>query len=217
MSVKQRQQSDDKNKGKEKNSAQTVANVAENMYICTIHSNTYTLLYIIYYNEMRHSLLSLLCLLVSWGTCNALLGQEADSTFHTLRVIVDGISKTEGTLVVGVVDQAHYEKNDMKGFNQKVPVTSQTMELTFDSLQAGEYAIIALVKEDNNDPSIHPMEEQSGFSQNVKRPWKIRLDPDGKAHLSKPTFDQVKFLIPQKRTMHIVLGNPSKSVELIKE
>ncbi|MBQ7238625.1 MAG: DUF2141 domain-containing protein [Bacteroidales bacterium] len=167
---------------------------------------------------MRQTLLFLFCLLVSWYPGNRLLGQEADSTFHTLRVIVDGISKTEGTLVVGVVDQAHYEKNDMKGFNQKVPVTSQTMELTFDSLQAGEYAIMALVKEDiNNNINIHPMEEQSGFSQNVKRPWKIRLDPDGKAHLSKPTFDQVKFQIPQKRTMHIVLGNPSKSVELIKE
>lgn len=166
---------------------------------------------------MRHSLLSLLCLLVSWCPGNRLLGQEADSTFHSLRVVVDGISKTEGTLVVGVVDQAHYEKNDMKGFNQKVPVTSQTMELTFDSLQAGEYAIMALVKEDINNININPMEEQSGFSQNIKRPWKIRLDQDGKAHLSKPTFDQVKFLIPQKRTMHIVLGNPSKSVELIKE
>ncbi len=166
---------------------------------------------------MRQTLLFLFCLLVSWCPGIRLLGQESDSTFHSLRVIVDGISKTEGTLIVGVVDQAHYEKNDMKGFNQKVPVTSQTMELTFDSLQAGEYAIIALVKEDINDPSIHPMEEQTGFSQNIKRPWKGRLDKDGKLLLSLPTFDQVKFLIPQKRTMHIVLGNPSKSVELIKE
>lgn len=166
---------------------------------------------------MRHSLLSLLCLLVSWCPGYRLLGQESDSTFHTLRVIVDGISKTEGTLIVGVVDQAHYEKNDMKGFNQKVPVTSQTMELTFDSLQAGEYAIMALVKEDLNNLSINPMEEQSGFSQNVKRPWKMRITKDGKTQFSIPSFDQVKFLIPQKRTMHIVLGNPSKSVELIKE
>ena len=85
---------------------------------------------------MRQTLFFLFCLLLSLCPGNRLLGQEADSTFHSLRVIVDGISKTEGTLVVGVVDQAHYEKNDMKGFNQKVPVTSQTMELTFDSLQA---------------------------------------------------------------------------------
>lgn len=167
---------------------------------------------------MRQTLLFFICLLLSLCPGIRLLGQESDSTFHTLRVIVDGISKTEGTLVVGVVDQAHYEKNDMKGFNQKVPVTSQTMELTFDSLQAGEYAIIALVKEDINDNiNISPMEEQSGFSQNIKRPWKGRLDLEGKLHLSLPTFDQVKFLIPQKRTMHIVLSNPSKSVELIKE
>lgn len=145
--------------------------------------------------------------------------QESDSTAYSLRVIVEGISKTEGTLIVGVADKENFEKGNIRERNQKVPVTGQNMELNFDNLKAGEYAILVVVKEeilDSLKAQINPFEEQTGFSRNIERPWKARLDDNGKVCLSIPKFDDIKFLIPRKRTMRIMLGNPSKSVEIIK-
>ena len=159
-------------------------------------------------------IITLLTLLIYLGICNNMFGQNSDSTTYSLRVIVDGIIKKEGTLVVGVANEQQWNSNSLKECNQKVAVTDCTMELNFDNLKAGEYAIIAFVKDDINDQRIRPLEEQTGFSQNIKRPWKGVINDDGKLILSNPNFEEVKFRIPQKRYMRIVLGNPSKSVEI---
>ncbi len=159
--------------------------------------------------------ISWLLFLITLGNSDIILGQESDSATYSLRVIVDGIIKTEGTLVVGVVNQQQWEASNLKECNQKVAITDCTMELNFDNLKAGEYAILAFVKENINDQIIlRPLEEQTGFSQNIKRPWKGEINEDGKLIISRPNFDDIKFKIPQKRSIRVMLGNPSKSVEI---
>lgn len=158
--------------------------------------------------------ISLFLFIISLGISNISFGQNSDSTTYSLRVIVDGISKAEGTLIVGVANKQQWEANSLKDCNQKIAVTDCTMELKFDNLSAGEYAILAFVKDDVTDQSIKPLEEQTGFSNNLKRPWKGVLNEDGKLILSRPNFDEIKFQIPQKRSVRVVLGNPSKSVEI---
>ena len=149
---------------------------------------------------------------------NLVYAQDIETTTYSLRVIVEGITKPEGTLIVGLADKQNFERGNIRSCNQKVPVTNQTMELNFDNLKAGTYAILVVVKEEKLDSlqaQINPFEEQTGFSQNIKRPWKAKIEENGKVKLSFPNFDNVKFQIPQKRTMRILLGNPSKSVQII--
>lgn len=162
----------------------------------------------------KRSLLLLLWAVLGLLPCSSLYGQEADSTLYRLRVIVDGISKKEGNLIVGVVNRRQWEERSLKECRQIVPITDQTMEVKFDSLRAGDYAIMVIVKEDVNSQNVTPMEEQTGFSQNPKKPWKGVIHEDGTVSMSAPEFEQIMFQIPQKKTMRIVLGNPAKSVEL---
>ena len=175
------------------------------------------------FNKMKSKLFLILsCFVLTLIAGNKVFAQEQeiDSATYSLRVIVEGINATEGTLVVGVADKQNYDDHNFRACNQKVPITSQTMELNFENLRAGEYAIFVVVKEEKLDSlkaDINPMEEQTGFSQNIKRPWKVQIDENGKALLYSPQFKDICFFIPQKRTMRIMLGNPSKSVELIKE
>lgn len=164
-------------------------------------------------NVIRYCLLFFLIICFNYAHA-----QNEDSITFSLRVVVEGISKPEGTLIVGVADKQNFERGNIRGCNQKVPVTNQTMEINFNNLKSGEYAILVVVKEEKLDSlkaQINPFEEQTGFSQNIRRPWKAKIEENGKVILSFPDFDTVKFQIPQKRTMRILLGNPSKSVQII--
>ena len=81
----------------------------------------------------------------------------------TLRVTVDGVATSGGTLRVGLYDEATFPAiPDTPLFKREIPKIAGTVVVTFDRLPPGTYAVKAL-QDVNNDGKAEPG-EPSGLS-----------------------------------------------------
>ncbi|GHU79112.1 hypothetical protein FACS1894145_2550 [Bacteroidia bacterium] len=116
---------------------------------------------------------------------------------HKLTVIVDGIKKQKGKLMIGVYNSdATFMKKTYKGF--AADVTDTTLEFTID-LPTGEYAISLYHDANGNnklDTGIFGIPTEGyGFSNNVK------------GFMGPPSFEKSKFSLTDSLIIRINLIN----------
>ena len=81
----------------------------------------------------------------------------------TLRITVDGVTASGGTLRVGLYDEATFPAiPDIPLFKREIPKIAGTVVVIFDRLPPGTYAVKAL-QDVNNDGKAEPG-EPLGFS-----------------------------------------------------
>src|SRR5258706_14499322 len=80
----------------------------------------------------------------------------------TLRVTVDGVTASGGTLRVGLYDEATFPAiPDTPLFKREIPKIAGNVVVTFDRLPPGTYAVKAL-QDGNNDGKAEPGEPAGG-------------------------------------------------------
>ncbi len=117
----------------------------------------------------------------------------------TLTVVVEGITKQEGTLLINIFNTAENfprRKGTIK--RASVGVDTTTITQTFKNLPEGDYAIMTMhdVNSDKkmNKNAIGFPDEPYGFSNNIKPTFSI------------PSFDEAKFTLKgdQKITIELI-------------
>ena len=116
-----------------------------------------------------------------------------------LTINIENIEVVDGYIRIGVFNES--DKFLKKGFtfkNYKIAVENSTVTIIIDDLPKGEYAFI-LYHDKNNDGKMNRKfigipKEPYGFSNNVR------------PKLSKPTFEECKFLLEDNLVMQITLG-----------
>jgi uncharacterized protein (DUF2141 family) len=119
-------------------------------------------------------------LLFVLGLCPVAADAAPTPLAASLRVTVDGVTSSGGTLRVGLYDEATFPAiPDMPLFKREIPKIAGSLVVTFDRLPPGTYAVKAL-QDVNNDGKAEPG-EPSGVS-NAAPP----LDFDGAAIVLQP-------------------------------
>jgi uncharacterized protein (DUF2141 family) len=89
---------------------------------------------------------------------------------NKLTVVIDGIEKIEGQILIGVYDEAGFMKKPVAGTVKKVE--DETVTIIFDSIALGEYGLSVFQDENNNyklDTGMFGIPtEKYGFSNNAK-------------------------------------------------
>jgi uncharacterized protein (DUF2141 family) len=112
-----------------------------------------------------------------------------------LTIVVDGIEKTEGTLLVAVYDSVNYLKKPV--YTGYARVKGEDVSVVIDSVATGEYAVSVMHDENDNkklDTGAYGIPtEKTGFSNNAK----------GK--MGPPEFKDSKFRIEEDSSIYITL------------
>ena len=113
-----------------------------------------------------------------------------------LSIVVDGVEKVKGSLIVGVYDSSTYMKAAPVAW-KIVKVTAETLTVEIDSIPAGEYAVSLFHDENDNgklDRGAYGIPtEKYGSSNNA----------EGK--MGPPTFKECKFIVEDKTVIYITL------------
>ncbi len=115
-----------------------------------------------------------------------------------LTVNVEGIAKTQGTIMLGLFDEASYKgEGAVNGANLKVEGDSVTV--TFDGLEPGEYAV-RLYHDVNDDGEMNT------------NPFGMPTEPyafsnDAKGRFGPAKWDAAKFVVEADATTHTITMN----------
>lgn len=115
---------------------------------------------------------------------------------NTLKVTITGVKKTTGTVLVSLFDSpATFMKKSLD--NKNVAVKGDTVEVIFNDLPAGEYAVTLFHDENDNgkmDTGQYGIPiEAYGFSNNAK------------ATYGPPRYDACKFEVKEDTSIAIQL------------
>ena len=116
-----------------------------------------------------------------------------------LTLNIDNIEVVDGYIRIGIFNASDtFLKKGSTFKNYKIAVEDSTATIIIDDLPKGEYAFI-LYHDKNNDGKMNRKfigipKEPYGFSNNVR------------PKLSKPTFEECKFLLDDNLVMQITLG-----------
>ncbi len=113
----------------------------------------------------------------------------------TLTVNVEGISKTQGTIMLGVFDEATYG-GDGAVDGAQLPVNSDSVTVTFEDLDAGDYAIRL----------YHDVNEDGELNTN---PFGIPTEPyafsnDAQGRFGPAAWEDAKFAVSGNDDTHTI-------------
>jgi uncharacterized protein (DUF2141 family) len=115
-----------------------------------------------------------------------------------LTVTVEGISKTQGTIMLGLFDEATYNGDGaVTGANLKVE--SDAVSVTFEGLAPGEYAVRL----------YHDLNDDGEMNTN---PFGMPTEPyafsnDAKGRFGPAKWEAAKFTVEADRTTHTITMN----------
>lgn len=115
-----------------------------------------------------------------------------------LTVNVEGISQTQGTIMLGLFDQASYEGDgSVNGAN--LTVESNSVTVTFEGLEPGEYAVRL----------YHDLNDDGEMNTN---PFGMPTEPyafsnDAKGRFGPAKWEAAKFSVTAEGTVHTITMN----------
>ncbi len=115
---------------------------------------------------------------------------------NKLTVVVDGIEKIKGHLMVAVYDEDSFMKSKPVAYDM-VKIEDELITMEFDSIPSGEYAISLFQDENDNkklDMGSFGPTEKYGFSNNAK----------GK--MGPPAFEDCKFAIKEDMVLYVTVN-----------
>jgi uncharacterized protein (DUF2141 family) len=114
---------------------------------------------------------------------------------NKLTIVVDGIEKTNGKVLVAVYDAENFLKKPV--YVNFANVESEELTIVFENIAAGEYAASIFHDENNNNKmdtgQFGIPVEKTGFSNNAK----------GK--MGAPSFNDSKFKVEEDTVIYITL------------
>lgn len=139
-------------------------------------------------------------------------------SLYSLHVIVDGIMDYGPSDILDVIvkDRVGYEnwRADNSIAASWTSVLDHTREFFIQGLAQGEYAILANVR-DSSERYTNFRNGQVGFSRiNDKRTLLRYAKGCDATQIVFPSFDSVKFSIPETKVMRIILCNPKEGLDL---
>lgn len=130
---------------------------------------------------------------VSTGLLAAPLAAASD-----LTITVEGIAQTQGTIMLGLFDEATYKSEGaVNGAN--LTVESDRVSVTFEGLEPGEYAVRL----------YHDLNDDGEMNTN---PFGMPTEPfafsnDAKGRFGPAKWDDAKFTVGADGTMHTITMN----------
>lgn len=116
---------------------------------------------------------------------------------NKLTVVVDGIEKTSGSVLIAVYDSTGFLKKPVYAGMVKVEEGQEEVAIVFENIAAGEYAVSLFHDENGNnqlDTGVYDIPtEKTGFSNNAKG----KTEP--------PTFNACKFEMTEDHVIYITL------------
>lgn len=115
-----------------------------------------------------------------------------------LTVTVDGIAKQQGSIMLGLFDEASY-KGDGAVDGASLKVESDSVTVTFEGLEPGEYAVRL----------YHDVNEDGEMNTN---PFGIPTEPyafsnDAKGRFGPAKWEDAKFAVDAEGTAHTITMN----------